>query len=103
MLLALLAGCNEITSLFCYTQDETTAITHVRILTVTKGEIESGTILIKGEKIAEVGKEVKIPAGARVIEGKGLVAFPGMVNAASRIGIADTAGSGSGSTPLNAA
>jgi imidazolonepropionase-like amidohydrolase len=97
MLLGVLAG------LVWCAQEDVTAITHVRILTVTKGEIESGTILIKGEKIAEVGKDVKVPAGARVIEGKGLVAFPGMVNAASRIGIADAPGGGSGATPLNSA
>jgi imidazolonepropionase-like amidohydrolase len=79
------------------------AITHVRILTVTKGEIESGTILLRGEKIAEVGKEVKIPTGFRVIDAKGQVALPGMVNAASRIGASDGAGGGTGSTPMNAA
>ena len=79
------------------------AIVRVRIITVTKGEIESGTILLNGEKIVEVGKEVKIPSGVRIIEGKGLVAFPGMVNAASRIGTLDAGGGGTGSTPLNAA
>lgn len=88
-------------------EDPATAITQLRILTVTKGEIESGTILIKGEKIVEVGKDVKVPAGARVIDGKGLVAFPGMVNPASRIGTSDVPipmfGTGTGSTPQNLA
>lgn len=80
------------------------AITQVRIITVTKGEIDSGTILVKDGKIVEVGKDVKVPAGTRVIEGKGLVAFPGMVNAASRIGAGEIFGAGGGApTPLNQA
>lgn len=81
------------------------AITGVRILTVTKGDLESGTILIKGEKIVEVGKDIKIPTGVRVIDGKGLVAFPGLINAASRIGTTDAPGAGpsGGSTPQNVA
>src|ERR1043166_5085973 len=83
--------------------EESVAITHVRILTVTKGEIDSGTILVRSEKFVEVGKDVKIPEGARVIEGRGLVAFPGMVNAASRIGAPDTFGSGGAPSPQLAA
>ena len=70
-------------------EEETVALTNLRILTVTKGDIASGTILIKGGKIAAVGAEVKPPAGARIVEGKGLVAFPGMVHPYSRLGLAD--------------
>jgi imidazolonepropionase-like amidohydrolase len=80
------------------------AITNVKILTVTRGDIESGTILLRGEKFADVGKDVKIPAGARTIDGKGLVAFPGMVNPVSRLGASEGpgavfAGGGPGATP----
>ncbi len=84
-------------------QEETVAITNVRILTVTKGEIESGTIVIKGEKIAEAGKDAKPPAGARVIDGKGLTAFPGIVQPVSRIGAAEAFGGSGPSTPHHSA
>jgi imidazolonepropionase-like amidohydrolase len=99
----ILALVHKSNSLICV-QEEAFAIVHVRILTVTKGDIDSGTILVRGEKIVEVGKDVKVPDGTRIIEGKGLIAFPGMVNAASRIGASDSFGSGGGAaTPQNAA
>jgi imidazolonepropionase-like amidohydrolase len=84
-------------------QEETVAITNVRILTVTKGEIDSGTIVIRGEKIAQVGKEVKPPADARVVDGRGLTAFPGIVQPVSRLGAAEALGGGGSSTPHHTA
>ena len=78
--------------------EETVALTNLRILTVTQGTIESGTIVIKGGKIAALGADVKAPAGARIVEGRGLVAFPGLVHPYSRLGLADLPGS-TGSSP----
>lgn len=77
--------------------DEYVAITNARVLTIAKGEIDGGTILIKNGKIEAVGKDVKIPKDAVVIEGKGLVAMPGFVNAFSPFG--GSRGMGGGSTP----
>jgi len=80
-------------------EEETVALTNLRILTVTKGDIASGTIVIKGGKIAAIGADVKPPAGARVVDGKGQVAFPGMVHPHSRLGFADGASGPVGVTP----
>lgn len=105
LLLLLLLGGDISSSLIYPQEEESFAITNLRIITVTKGEIDGGTILVKGEKIVEVGKQVKITAGTRVIDGKGWTAFPGMVNAVSRLGTDPfaSAGGGAGATPLNAA
>ena len=70
-------------------EEETVALTNLRIIPVTKGVIESGTIVIKGGKILAVGADVKPPAGARIVDGKGLVAFPGLVHPYSRLGLPD--------------
>ncbi len=78
-------------------EEETVALCGLRILTVAKGDIETGTILIRGGKILEVGAGVKVPEGARVLDRKGRVAFPGVVHALSRLGLAE--GSTSGGTP----
>jgi imidazolonepropionase-like amidohydrolase len=83
--------------------EETVALTNLRIITVTKGEIESGTIVIKGDKIAALGADVKPPAGARIVDGKGLVAFPGMVHPYSRLGLSDAGGAPAGVTPQHLA
>lgn len=79
-------------------EEDCVAITGVRILTVSHGEIESGTILLHGGKIAAVGEEVKAPPGARVVDRKGWTAFPGMVNALSRLGMGDAPSSGGGAS-----
>ena len=88
---------------FCALQEEeTVAWTNVRILTITRGEIDSGTIVIQGSRISAVGKDVQVPPGSRVIDGKGLVAIPGFVQPHSRLGIFDVATT-SGSTPQHLA
>ena len=83
--------------------EEVVAFTNLRILTVTKGEIESGTIVIKGGKIDAVGADVKPPAGARLVDGKGLVAFPGLVNPHSRLGLPDGPSGSPGASPQHLA
>jgi imidazolonepropionase-like amidohydrolase len=84
-------------------EDDTVALTHLRILTVTKGEIASGTIVLKGGKIAAIGADVKPPAGARIVEAKGLVAFPGIVHPYSRLGFPDGPTGPVGVAPQNLA
>lgn len=43
------------------------AIKGGKILTITNGIIEDGTILVEGGKIKDLGPDVKIPKKARVI------------------------------------
>lgn len=57
------------------------AITDVCIETAGKaGTIESGTVLIRDGKIAEVGTDVKVPISAQLIDGNGLTVMPGIVD-----------------------
>lgn len=84
-------------------EEDTVALTNLRILTVTKGDLASGTIVFKGGKIAAIGADVKPPAGARVVDGKGLVAFPGLVHPYSRLGLADGPTGAVGVSPQNLA
>ncbi len=59
------------------------AITNATILTASHGTIEKGTILIKNGKIAAVGKDIAIPAGAQLIDGNGKYVMPGIIDAHS--------------------
>ncbi len=63
------------------------AIKGGKIYTITKGVIDGGTILIEDGKIKSVGKSIKVPEGAEVIDAKGKVVMPGLVEAHCHIGI----------------
>ena len=53
------------------------------ILTVTKGTMQNGTVLIQNGKITAVGANVNIPAGTHVIDGTGKFVMPGIIDAHS--------------------
>jgi imidazolonepropionase-like amidohydrolase len=61
------------------------AIRNATIVTVTKGTINNGTIVMKDGKIAAVGANIQIPAGADVYDGTGKFVSPGIIDAHSHI------------------
>ena len=67
----------------------TYAITNARIETVSDGTIENGTIVIQGDRIIAVGKNVTIPEGAEVIDGTGLHVYPGMIDSGTSLGLTE--------------
>ncbi|HXE76088.1 MAG TPA: amidohydrolase family protein [Candidatus Xenobia bacterium] len=68
-------------------QSTVTVIQNATILTVTQGTIEGGSILIRDGKIAQVGKDIKVPAGATVIDATGMYVTPGIIDCHSHIAI----------------
>jgi imidazolonepropionase-like amidohydrolase len=67
----------------------TFAIKGAKIITVSGDTIENGTVVIKDGKILAVGATVTIPTDAQVIEGKGLSVYPGMIDAATNLGLSE--------------
>lgn len=65
------------------------AITNARIETVSDGTIENGTVLIEGDRIVAVGKNVVIPAGATIIDGTGLRVYPGMIDSGTQLALTE--------------
>ena len=61
----------------------------VTIHPVTQPDIANGSILIQDGRIAGVGARIAAPRGVRAIEGKGLHAYPGMIDSATEIGVAE--------------
>jgi imidazolonepropionase-like amidohydrolase len=61
------------------------AIKGATILTVTKGTIPNGMILLRDGKIAAVGAAVDVPAGAEVVDATGKFVSPGIIDAHSHI------------------
>jgi imidazolonepropionase-like amidohydrolase len=63
------------------------AIRAGKILPLSGPAITNGVILIRNGKIVEVGKAVKIPAGAQIIDARTRVVMPGLVAAYSTLAI----------------
>jgi imidazolonepropionase-like amidohydrolase len=59
---------------------DTYAITNARIFTVSGSVIERGTIVIRNGLIAALGANVSAPPDARVIDGTGLMVYPGLID-----------------------
>ena len=73
---------------YAQVQPSTTyAITHAKIYTLAGSAIEDGTIVIRDGKIAAVGASVDVPAGAHVIDAKGLQVYPGIFDAITQMGL----------------
>jgi imidazolonepropionase-like amidohydrolase len=66
---------------------QTVAITGGKVYPVSGPPIEGGTVLIVNGKIAAVGTNVAIPAGAQRIDATGKTVTPGFVNSATQLGV----------------
>jgi imidazolonepropionase-like amidohydrolase len=66
------------------------AVTNVTIVTGAGPTIESGTILMSDGRIVDAGADVDIPAHAERIDGTGLIAYPGFIDAHVHLGIPPT-------------
>src|SRR5438552_10354035 len=65
----------------------TYALTHAKIFTLAGSTIEDGTLIIRDGKIAAVGVGLDVPAGARVIDAKGLQIYPGIFDSITQMGL----------------
>jgi imidazolonepropionase-like amidohydrolase len=59
---------------------EDTLIRHATILTASHGTLQDSDILIRGGKIAAVGRNLDAPRGARVLDASGKFVTPGIVD-----------------------
>ncbi len=76
----------------------TYAIRNAKIVTVTGPTIERGTVVIGADgKIAAVGANVDVPATAQSIDASGATVYPGMMDAATSMGLSEI-GQGAAST-----
>lgn len=63
------------------------ALTNVRIVAAPGRVIERGTVLIRGGRIAAVGPAVSVPAGVITMDLAGHTVFPGLIDAATSVGL----------------
>lgn len=63
------------------------AIKDARIVTVTHGVLSKGTVVLRDGLIEAVGRRVEIPEDARVIDGRGLTVYPGLIDAHAEVAL----------------
>ena len=66
------------------------ALTNVRIVTAPGKVIDRGTVIIRNGRIAAVGPQVSVPAGVVTMDLAGHSVFPGLIDAATTIGLPST-------------
>src|SRR5215510_10827183 len=70
-------------------QERTIAIRGGTVLPISGPAIPNGTVVIRGGKVVAVGANVQVPAGAEIVDASGKYVMPGVVDAASYIGLSD--------------
>ena len=68
-------------------QERAVAIRGGTVLPISGPAIPNGTVVIRGGKIVAVGANVSVPAGAEIVDATGQYVMPGVIDAASHIGI----------------
>lgn len=65
------------------------AIRNVTVHPISAPPVEGATVLIRDGKIVAVGKNVAIPRGAQVYDGKGNHLYPGYIDACTTLGLTE--------------
>ena len=68
-------------------QERAIALRGGTVLPISGPAIPNGTVVIRGGKIVAVGANVTVPAGAEIVDASGKYVMPGVIDAASHIGI----------------
>lgn len=70
-------------------ESDSVLIRNVTVHRVSGPDIRNGAVLVIDGKIAEVGSEIAPRGGARVVNGHGLDLYPGLINAATNVGLSE--------------
>jgi imidazolonepropionase-like amidohydrolase len=64
-------------------------IRNVTVHPITAPEILNSSVLVIDGKIADIGPRLAARKGTRVVDGQGLQLYPGLINAATNVGLAE--------------
>jgi len=72
-------------------QQKAVALKGGKLLTITHGTIENGTLVMENGKITAVGPaaSVNVPAGAQVIDVTGMTVYPGLIDSETALGLTE--------------
>jgi len=87
LILLLFLSCIAMTT--AQAQNGEYVIRDAKIVTVTGATIPRGSVLIRDGKIVAFGDKVAIPGSAKVIEGRGLSVYPGLIDSGTYLGLSE--------------
>jgi len=82
------AFCAFVPALLRTAETNSVLIRNVTIHPITSPDIPNGSLLVIDGKIAEIGART-VSRGARVVDGHGLQLYPGLINAATNVGLSE--------------
>jgi imidazolonepropionase-like amidohydrolase len=68
-------------------EDDSFLIRNITVHTVSGGDIQNGSILVRDGKIVGVGAKLTAPKGTKIIEGKSLHVYPGLIDSGTNVGL----------------
>ena len=72
-------------------ESDSVLIQNVTVHPMSGPDIRSGAVLVVDGKIAEIGAAIAPRGGARTVDGHGLDLYPGLINAATNVGLSEIA------------
>lgn len=63
------------------------ALTNAEIVATPDATIDSGTIVVRGDSIAELGPDVDVPGDAEVFDLDGMMIYPGLIDSGTQLGL----------------
>jgi imidazolonepropionase-like amidohydrolase len=69
--------------------DDSFMIKGATVHTMAGAAIENGSVIVRNGKIIGVGKNLAVPKDLKVIDGKGMQVYPGMIDAATEVGLVE--------------
>jgi len=67
-------------------------IRNADVYPVTSAPMQNVSVLVQDGKIAAIGAKIAAPKGIRIVEGKGLRVYPGMIDSETNIGLSEVSG-----------
>lgn len=69
--------------------NDTFVIRNADVYPVVGAEMKGVSVLVQDGKIADIGAKIVAPKGMRVVDAKGLRVYPGMIDSATELGLAE--------------
>lgn len=76
-------------AMVCAAANDSFLIRGVDVYPVTGPEMKGVSVLVQDGKIADIGPKIAAPKGMKIVDGKGLRLYPGMIDSGTELGLSE--------------